>query len=1182
MTPSGEYIFNGAGHANLECETGEVRTASGCEKLDDIPSRRRVKVPNERSCGADTVGNPVEVSSGRKLDSQTDFATAGSFALKLERFYRAPSALWVMGAERTSIGQNWATNFDVVGFWSLYPYGSFRFQLPDGRDYAFRVNGSDQVIPQYFSGLYGSFIDGNVGNDANFAWFADRVELTVDGEVTYVFNLSRQLTTIRYRGGYEQALLYNAKGQRTSVTDNLGRTAMFTYDAHGYVSEIATPDGRAYKYRYKTTVNVSALEAAYPTTDFTHQRNLRNVLETVILPDDTPGTDADNPVVTYHYENASTPTLLTGVTDERGIRYASWSYDALNRATSSTHAGGADNTTLAFDDANNRVTVTTALGKQAVYNFAVVDNSARRLTSILGLATANCPSSTQSFTYDANSFVASVTDEEGRVTAYLNDARGRATSVTRGSGSATPSTVTTSWHALWNVPTQVVEPGRTTDYAWNALGQLETLTQTDTTGHTMPYPTAGQTRSWTYTYGTAGLLLTVDGPLSGSGDTVTFSYDTLGYVKTITDEVGHVMTVDSVNGRGQPTLMTDANGIKTAMSYDARGRLLTVSADSAGAGAATTMEYDAIGQITRVTQANGSWRGFIYDDARRLIKVTANSGETIDYVRDAIGGATSITRKKADGTMTFARTQTFDELGRLLRSIGANSSTWGFAYDRTGNLTEVTDPRANLYSYGFDALNRLISETNEDNELSQVTRNGVDAVTSHTDPRGLVTAYLRNGFGEVIQAVSPDSGTVVYQRDPGGRITQKTDGRGVVTNQSFDDAGRITARSFPSASGETVSWSYDDATSGNKGKGRLTGMSDASGTTAWTYDARGNVLSETRVIASRTYVVSYAYDLADKVTQMTYPSGRVVSFSRDATGRVGGVTTKQNAAAASTVLAAWVAYQPFGDLQSLRYGNDLSLWRTFTADDQLDMLLVENTTTGTALIKRFHDRTDNGLNLTNIYAYDDVSPPPHQSFWYSASRRLQEASGLWGQFVYYYGPGGNRTYEILTQGGTTTEKVTSYGAVHNRAIAVTTGGVATRSFGYDGAGNIVSDMRGNAAWSFTHNAAGRLSAASVGGVAKGAYSYDGLERLAIRTVSNTTPSGTIHLVYDTGGGFCQRRTASPERRCANMSGLRSTTRAWSAARCAVRTTTMIARAPAGGWARRRAPTIRVRGRRCRR
>lgn len=87
-----------------------------------------------------------------------------------------------------------------------------------------------------------------------------------------------------------------------------------------------------------------------------------------------------------------------------------------------------------------------------------------------------------------------------------------------------------------------------------------------------------------------------------------------------------------------------------------------------------------------------------------MTTIANNIGETINYVRNAMGGATSITRKKADTSTTFARTQTFDELGRLLSAIQVTSSTWGFGYNKTDNLVSVTDRRSNIYGYGFDAL----------------------------------------------------------------------------------------------------------------------------------------------------------------------------------------------------------------------------------------------------------------------------------------------------------------------------------------------------------------------------------------------------------------------------------------------------------------------------------------------
>jgi hypothetical protein len=56
-------------------------------------------------------------------------------------------------------------------------------------------------------------------------------------------------------------------------------------------------------------------------------------------------------------------------------------------------------------------------------------------------------------------------------------------------------------------------------------------------------------------------------------------------------------------------------------------------------------------------------------------------------------------------------------------------------------------------------------------------------------------------------------------------------------------------------------------------------------------------------------------------------------------------------------LASSVAYQPFGPLQSLTYGNGLSLWKTFTQDYDLDVLLVEDTS-----IPQDHDRAQLSLH----------------------------------------------------------------------------------------------------------------------------------------------------------------------------------------------------------------------------
>ena len=68
---------------------------------------------------------------------------------------------------------------------------------------------------------------------------------------------------------------------------------------------------------------------------------------------------------------------------------------------------------------------------------------------------------------------------------------------------------------------------------------------------------------------------------------------------------------------------------------------------------------------------------------------------------------------------------------------------------------------------------------------------------------------------------------------------------------------------------------------GNKGIGRLTSWSDESGSGSRVYNNFGNITSETRVIGGKTYTMSYSYDLANRLTEIIYPSGRYVDYTYD-------------------------------------------------------------------------------------------------------------------------------------------------------------------------------------------------------------------------------------------------------------------------------------------------------------
>ena len=156
------------------------------------------------------------------------------------------------------------------------------------------------------------------------------------------------------------------------------------------------------------------------------------------------------------------------------------------------------------------------------------------------------------------------------------------------------------------------------------------------------------------------------------------------------------------------------------------------------------------------------------------------------------------------------------------------------------------------------------------------------------DPRGVTTGFVRNGFGKPIQETSPDRGTTVYIRDAAGNVTQRSDGRGVVVNASFDALDRQLTLTFPATPTLNRNFDYDATAGGNKGVGQLTSLTDAQGSASFRYDARGNLVSETRTVGGQSYTTGYAWDLADHLVALTYPSGRIVTSARDGLARVAG------------------------------------------------------------------------------------------------------------------------------------------------------------------------------------------------------------------------------------------------------------------------------------------------------
>ena len=437
--------------------------------------------------------NPIFFGSGNKFQTHTDFRGTGTLPLEWTRAYNSLDGIW-----RFSYSQRLEL---VSGLQTIV-------RQSDGKGTSFykTTNGWEPMADVKMSLVYDS------GNDD---W-----TVTYGDDTVEVFDSNGLVQSITNRAG--QAIMFTYTGSDiTAINHFTGRSLTLGYTAGGRIASMTDPAGNAFGYEY----------------------DANGQLEYFIYPDDTPLDDTDNPRIQYHYEDLNNNLLLTGITDELGVRYTTYAYDSAGRATLSERAGSVESTSVVYNG-DGTVSVTNELGKVANYTF-VTNNGVRKLSQVDGQATTLCAATTSAMTYDTNGFVDTHTDENGNVTDYTYNARGLVESKTEASGTPEARTTTTTWHATLNVPAQIIRPGQTEDLTYDGQGRLLTRTLTDTQSQSSPYTTTGNTRVWTYTYNALGLVATIDRPRTDVSDVATYAYDANGDLLTVTNALGHVTEIVS-------------------------------------------------------------------------------------------------------------------------------------------------------------------------------------------------------------------------------------------------------------------------------------------------------------------------------------------------------------------------------------------------------------------------------------------------------------------------------------------------------------------------------------------------------------------------------------------------------------------------------------------------------------
>jgi RHS repeat-associated protein len=1059
-------------------------------KYYDSASGRCIPVIDRtvKPCKEDCVGNPIYPGTGRKRQTETDYVGVGHYPLTFSRVYDSITANGAAWTHSFAYSVTYANNFSVSGTavaTVVRPEGSFVFRrtangawIPDA-DVNFRLSGSGGGFT--VTSEDGRYTESyNQQNNIMNVW-------TKSGHVTYQYV---------YSTGSTPPAIAPKAGLLLSVSNPFGQSLQFTYNASGQMNTMTAPGGAVYQYGYDGAGN----------------------LTTVTYPDGTVRTYVYNePAFT---QSANLVNALTGIIDESGTRMANFGYRSDGLAIMSEHAGAAQHyevnygtapTTdfqLELDGAGNPlflvrhhlppsgVTVTDGLGAVRSYGFTGSVGTVRPTGSNLP-CTGVCARLPLAQSFDANGNLASQTDFNGTITTYVFDtSRNLQTSRTEASGTPLARTINTTWHSSLRLPTQIVEPGRTTNYSYHSDGALHTRTITDTT------VTPNVSRTWTYTYNADRQVLTENGPRTDASDVTTYTYYTCttgyqcGQLNTFTNALGHVTTYNAYNAHGQPTQITDANGLVTTLAYDARERLtdrcVGDTLPSCTGGELTEMEYWPTGLLKKITSPDGSFIEYTYDAAHRLTEIEDGAGNRIVYTLDAMGNRTAENTYDVSSNLKRTHTQVFNSLNRLWKDVNAAGTaavTTTFGYDNNGNQTTVAAPLSRNSSNTYDELNRLNQITDP---ASGVTTFGYDAndnLTQVTDPRSLVTSYTYNGFGDLKTQVSPDTGTTTNTYDSGGNIDTSTDARGAVADYAYDALNRVTSVSYTlgGVTDQTISYTYD---TGTNQKGHLTGASDANHSLSWTYDAQGRVTGKGQSVSSITKSIGYGYNADGQLASIVLPSGKTITYGYNANNQVTSVTL--NGSPAVTILNN-VTYDPFGPITGWTWGNSTTASRVFDTDGKL----IDITSAG--------QRTfgyDDAFRITGVT--DVADSTQSWTLGYDLLDRLNVVTKTGLTIGYTYDANGNR----LSQTGTSASTYTMSGSSNK---LTSTSGVLSRSYSYDAVGNTTA----SGATVHSYNNANRMKTGRLAGGSDTTYVYNALGQRVKKSGGGV--ASPLYFMYDEAG-----------------------------------------------------------------
>ena len=1145
------YIGFNADKLRFECYDNKLENEQ--ENLGD----------DDCNTGKKVGGNPIDIATGNKYQSETDYVGSGRLPLVVMRSYNSFEDI------ESEFGRKWRSNHQAVILVNEYTTNTTTneqeasvvtiikedgegVELTLGSDDVWR-NASDKAFDLRYIEAEGvwCFVDG--GRIRKF-----------DGEHGY-------LVSVEEPYGEKLTYSYDAESRLTQVQKNTGQSMSLSYKSSGLINYITLP-GMTVTYFHDSSERLTQVQ--YSSSTMTHSKH-------------------------YTYDSLGSGARLRSITDENGDVFASWEYESDSDVARVSYHGNnqerfeiLDRTEYETNGVKYRDVVTkNANDKQTTYTFKRVGERWQS-TGVTGHAAGTCAAASQSTTYDILGYVNTTTDWQGNVTDYDYDAEGRILKVVSGKGGANEQTTTMTWDTNLNLPDVTTTDTAIIDNDYDARGRLIQTRVTDRITNEV------RTSSISYTDFANGLMktMTVDGPRSDVNDVVTTEYNSSGHIIKITNALGHITQFSDYNDRGQAQTITHADGRVDKLTYHSRGWLLKRENDVNGQKRTSTFIYDKVGQIksqtiqgvqtsfeydnahrlTKELYFTDSWdfggsyynqpsqtdypidiyndafdvqqlqqlannqptmsqheRYYTYDSASNVIRENVRRGEVSHQVcsdaeameyREYLAGQSGTSSGNLDIQVVPLGYQGYDDqnnfgdlcqvqaveesrqmnysydaLNRLTQST--SGMTVKYRYNTNNQVTEVEDAKGNISTNTYDDLGRLISSTNREGNTTSYTYNHLDQVIATTDPKGNTTTYVYNGFGEITSQSSPDTGLTTFVYNSAGQMTSRQNANGINTSYQYDASGRVTREDI----GNNITRTYEYDT---QRIGYLYRMTDESGSQMYTVNAHGQLTQRTDSITGASFTTQWSYNSNGFLTQIIHPNGFVKKIGYGLNGQLHGIGGSANGGYWHLFLYM-PTYLPFGPMESYA-ANNMQVIKSKVYDGDYNLKAYGSNHSGNGGIFQHWLDYDANLNITGFKPQNPNmgSSSPTKSYTYDAMDRVTTLNEYNQNTSFNFDANGNRTHQ---------NNAAIYNVDSNSNRLLSHSGT---SLVYDNNGNII--QQGNK--HYYYNDANRMTSFSQGSTSA-TYTYNANQQRA----KKVTNGQTTYFVYGQGGELIYEQQGSEQR-----------------------------------------------------